>query len=67
MSPPIAAELTARNGNADNTASAEKANELFMKSADERVAPVPAGALLSNRSIRSSTARSLAHFDPRRF
>ena len=33
MSPPTAAELTARKGNAESTASAAKANELFMKSA----------------------------------
>src|SRR6516165_3587863 len=36
MSPPTAAELTARNGNAESTASAANANELFMKSAAER-------------------------------
>jgi hypothetical protein len=35
MSPPTAAELTARNGNAESTASAANANELFMKSAVE--------------------------------
>ena len=36
MSPPSAAELTARNGKAESTASAAKANELFMKSAVDR-------------------------------
>jgi len=36
MSPPMAAEVTARNGNAESTANAEKANELFMKSAVDR-------------------------------
>jgi hypothetical protein len=36
MSPPTAAELTARKGNAEMTARAAKANELFMKSAVER-------------------------------
>jgi len=36
MSPPTTVELTARNGNAESTASAAKANELFMKSAVER-------------------------------
>jgi hypothetical protein len=36
MSVPIKAELTARNGNAEMTANAEKANELFMKSAEDR-------------------------------
>jgi hypothetical protein len=32
----MAAEVTARNGNAESTANAEKANELFMKSAVDR-------------------------------
>ena len=36
MSPPTAAELTAKNGNAESTARAANANELFMKSAVER-------------------------------
>jgi hypothetical protein len=36
MSPPITDELTARSGKAESTASAEKANELFMKSAADR-------------------------------
>jgi hypothetical protein len=33
MSPPITDEVTARKGNAESTARAAKAHELFMKSA----------------------------------
>jgi hypothetical protein len=36
MSPPITDDVTARNGKAERTASAAKANELFMKSAVDK-------------------------------
>jgi hypothetical protein len=53
-SPPRTDELTARNGKAERTDSAAKANELFMKSAVERCSQYLPAALLSNRRILSA-------------
>src|SRR5215475_12947728 len=61
MSPPIAAEVTARKGNAESTASAAKANELFMKSTVESWFQNLPGALSSNRSSHARSARTFDH------